>query len=141
MEDVFDYISLLCGAFVIIILQTRLLQLTADIRGTTYFGVRHGLETMSQLVVFDPIIGGLVVPREAFVTDKPAYPYRGILLDTSRNFISIPVIKKVIDGMAANKLNTFHWHMTDTHSFPFQSITFPQLTQYGAYSSEQVKLT
>lgn len=121
--------------------QTEDGKLTADIKGVTYFGVRHGLETLGQLVVYDSVSGGLVVPRQASVVDKPAYPYRGILLDTSRNFISIPVIKKIIDGMAANKLNTFHWHITDTHSFPFQSVTFPQLTQYGAYSPEQVYTT
>lgn len=113
-------------------------KLTADIRGVTYFGVRHGLETLGQLVVYDSVSGGLVVPRQASVTDAPVYKYRGILLDTSRNFISLPVIRKVIDGMAANKLNTFHWHITDSHSFPMQSTAFPQLTQYGAYSPEQV---
>lgn len=116
-------------------------KLTADIRGVTYFGVRHGLETLGQLVVYDSVSGGLVMPGQVSITDKPVYPYRGILLDTSRNFISIPVIRKVIDGMAANKLNTFHWHITDSHSFPFQSNTFPQLTQYGAYSPEQVYTT
>lgn len=116
-------------------------KLTANIRGVTYFGARHGLETLGQMVIYDSVSGGLVVPRQVSITDKPVYPYRGILLDTSRNFISIPVIRKVIEGMAANKLNTFHWHITDSHSFPFQSITFPQLTQYGAYSPEQVYTT
>jgi hexosaminidase len=38
----------------------------------------------------------------------------GILLDTSRNFFSVEVLKRLIDGLSYNKLNVFHWHITDT---------------------------
>ncbi|CAH2107988.1 unnamed protein product [Euphydryas editha] len=40
--------------------------------------------------------------------------------------------------MAAVKLNTFHWHITDSQSFPFVSGRRPQLTTYGAYSPAKV---
>lgn len=48
------------------------------------------------------------------------------------------VIKKIIRGMSYDKLNVFHWHITDTHSFPFYSRRVPQLTLHGAYSPRQV---
>uniref|UniRef100_A0A1B6G0T4 Beta-hexosaminidase n=1 Tax=Cuerna arida TaxID=1464854 RepID=A0A1B6G0T4_9HEMI len=108
------------------------------IEAPTYFGVRHGLETLSQLVVYDYASGGLVVPGSVTVQDRPAYPYRGVLLDTARNYVSVPALHRLVDAMASNKLNTFHWHITDSHSFPFQSRSFPQMSQFGAYSPGKV---
>jgi hexosaminidase len=58
------------------------------------------------------------------------FPYRGLLLDTARNFIPIPDLKRMIDGMALNKLNIFHWHLTDSNSFPFYSKRVPQVRKY-----------
>ena len=48
----------------------------------------------------------------------------GILLDTSRNYFTVEVLKRLIDGMSYNKLNVFHWHITDTARFTFNSILF-----------------
>jgi hexosaminidase len=46
------------------------------------------------------------------VEDSPAYPHRGLLIDTSRNFITVPTIKQIISAMSYDKLNVFHWHIT-----------------------------
>lgn len=40
--------------------------------------------------------------------------------------------------MAASKLNTFHWHITDSHSFPYVSKSQPDLSKYGAYSADKI---
>jgi N-acetyl-beta-hexosaminidase len=98
------------------------------------------LETLNQLITYDDVTDGLVIMRDANITDSPAFPFRSLALDTSRNYFSVASIKRTIDGMAASKLNTFHWHLTDSHSFPFQSQTYPQLSQYGAYTPHQVRI-
>lgn len=66
------------------------------INATTIFGARHGLETLSQLVVFDDIRRQLLMPTDFQVVDSPAFGHRGLLLDTSRNYFSVESIKRTI---------------------------------------------
>lgn len=113
-------------------------RLKASIAAPTFFGARHGLVTLSQLIIYDDLRDELQVPRDVTVTDKPAYPYRGILLDTSRNYVTVDTIKKTLKGMGASKMNTFHWHITDSHSFPYVSQSEPRLSKLGAYSARKV---
>ena len=40
--------------------------------------------------------------------------------------------------MAASKLNTFHWHLSDSQSFPYDSAQFPEMAKWGAYSRDEV---
>lgn len=79
-----------------------------------------------------------IIFSNGYITDKPAFPHRGIVLDTSRNYISVDVIKRTLKAMGASKLNAFHWHITDTHSFPYVSKSRPQLSKIGAYSPSKV---
>lgn len=60
------------------------------------------------------------------------------MLDTSRNYFTVDSIKRTLIGMAHSKLNRFHWHITDSQSFPYVSKSYPQLSQYGAYSSKEI---
>ena len=72
------------------------------------------------------------------ITDYPAYKYRGVMIDPARNFLSIDIIKNVLNGMAMNKLNVLHIHLIDAQSFPFYSKSHPELSQYGAYSKDKI---
>ena len=106
--------------------------LTAD----TLWGVMRSLETLVQLM-HDNGVGGLYV-REASGSDRPRYSHRGIHLDTARHFYPVSAIKDLLDVMAINKLNVFHWHIVDDESFPFVSTEFPALAEGGAYAEDMV---
>lgn len=63
------------------------------------------------------------------------------MLDTSRHFLPLDVLKDHLDLMAHNKLNVFHWHLTDDTSFPYQSVKFPTLSEFGAYNQYSLVYT
>ena len=56
------------------------------------------------------------------------------MLDTARHFISVEEILKQFPAMMINKLNTFHWHITDSDSFPLYLKEVPNLTKAGSFN-------
>ena len=61
------------------------------------------------------------------ILDSPRFSHRGILIDSSRHFLSKRVILDNLDLMEMNKMNVFHWHITDDPAFPYESSTFPNM--------------
>jgi len=111
---------------------------TCYIVAPTFFGARHALETLSQLIAWDDLLDSLIIVKEAVVTDRPVFAHRGLMIDTVRNYLEVSQIKKIIEGMSYDKLNTLHWHITDSQSFPFVSNREPLMAVYGAYSPRHV---
>mmetsp|Transcript_54492 Transcript_54492/g.132264 ORF Transcript_54492/g.132264 Transcript_54492/m.132264 type:complete len:434 (+) Transcript_54492:1109-2410(+) len=72
------------------------------------------------------------------VSDRPSYKYRGLMVDTARHYLPVDLILDNIDAMAMNKLNVFHWHITDSQSFPLRTKTFPELATKGAYHPKRI---
>ena len=99
------------------------------ITAPTNVGAMHALQTLSQAVSFDFESQQYVVAGAApvAVRDAPKFAWRGLLLDTDRHWESLRSIFAVLDGMAATKLNVFHWHIVDWQSWPLQSAAFPKL--------------
>lgn len=95
------------------------------------WGALYGLEAFSQLLYQSS--NGTFRVNSTFILDYPRFPHRGMLIDTSRHYVPVPVILTNLDAMSYNHLNVFHWHIVDDPSFPFESITFPELSEQGAY--------
>ncbi|GAB5589061.1 hypothetical protein Unana1_03961 [Umbelopsis nana] len=68
------------------------------------------------------------------IEDAPSFPHRGIMVDTARNYYTVDDILRTIDGMAYNKMNVFHWHITDSQIFPLLLESVPDLGRKGAYT-------
>lgn len=112
----------------------------AHLKAATDVGAMHGLETFLQLVQIEN--GGYILP-DVSIQDAPRFPWRGLMIDVSRHFEPIPVIKRTLDGMAAVKLNVFHWHLSDDQGFRIESKVFPKLTEMGSdgkfYTQDQAR--
>ena len=67
------------------------------------------------------------------IKDKPAFAWRGYMLDVSRHFFDKNKVKEVIDFMAASKLNRFHWHLADDQGWRLEIKSYPKLTEVGAW--------
>ncbi len=120
-------------------------RLTADatqarIQAQTALGALRGMETFLQLVEADSQgfkIDGVTID------DHPRFAWRGLMIDSSRHFMPFAVILRNLDGMAALKLNVFHWHLSDDQGFRVESKRFPKLHEMGSdglyYTQEQIR--
>ncbi|KAL9418908.1 hypothetical protein AB3S75_036794 [Citrus x aurantiifolia] len=106
----------------------------ATIEANTVYGALRGLETFSQLCSFDYDTKSVLVYKAPwYIQDKPRFAFRGLLIDTSRHYLPVDVIKQIIESMSYAKLNVLHWHIIDEQSFPLEVPTYPNLWK-GSYS-------
>lgn len=112
----------------------------ARLRSPTPVGAMHGMETFLQLVELDT--QGFAAPAVE-IKDHPRFPWRGLMVDVSRHWMPMEVLKRNLDGMAALKLNVFHWHLSDNQGFRVESKAFPKLQEMGSdghyYTQAQVR--
>jgi hexosaminidase len=112
----------------------------AKLEATTPLGIMRGLQTFLQLV--RTTSDGFAVPAVA-IQDTPRFPWRGLMIDVARHFIPLDVLKRNLDGMAAVKLNVFHWHLSENQGFRIESKKFPKLQDMGSdglyYTQDEVR--
>ena len=103
-------------------------------------GILRGLQTFLQLVRIGP--NGFVVPAVT-IEDRPRFPWRGLLIDVSRHFMPVEVMKRNLDGMEALKLNVLHWHLSDDQGFRVESRKFPRFQELSSegqyYTREEIR--
>jgi hexosaminidase len=120
--------------------QLRVGENKAELTAANPLGILRGLQTLLQLL--QPGQQGWMIPYVQ-VDDHPRFPWRGLMIDTSRHFIPLDVIKRNLDGMAAVKLNTLHLHLSDDEGFRVESRRCPKLQERGSdgwfYTQAQIK--
>src|SRR5438876_2946867 len=112
----------------------------AKLTAATPLGALNGLQTFLQLVAATP--KGFAAPGIT-IHDKPRFVWRGLMIDSSRHFVPLDVLKRNLDGMSAVKLNVLHWHLSDNQGFRVESKKFPKLHELGSdglyYTQEEVR--
>lgn len=110
------------------------------INSITDIGAMRALETLYQLMSNDSL--HYYFP-ESQINDSPRYKWRGLMIDVSRHFMPVDVIKRNINGMALVKMNVLHLHLSDNQSVRVESKIFPQIQEKcsnGEYfTQEQLK--
>ena len=110
------------------------------LHAATVVGAMRGLETLQQLLQTDAT--GYFLPAVS-IHDTPRFRWRGLMIDCGRHFMPVDVIERTLDGMAAVKLNVFHWHLSEDQGFRMESRAFPKLTELGSdglfYTQEQAR--
>src|SRR5713101_3554333 len=101
----------------------------ARIDAPTPLGAMHALQTFLQLVEVAP--DGFAAPAIS-IQDKPRFPWRGLMIDVSRHFIPLDVLKRNLDGLEAVKMNVSHWHLSENQGFRVESKKFPKLQTMGS---------
>jgi hexosaminidase len=123
------------------------LEITAKaifIRAQSAAGAFYAVQTLRQL--FPPLFNATPVagPNTGAgwqapccrIDDAPRFGYRGLHLDVGRHFFPVAFVKKYIDLLAAHKLNTFHWHLTDDQGWRIEIKKYPELQTVAACRQE-----
>lgn len=99
-------------------------------------GVFYGVQTLYKALPVAPE-GRPALPA-ALVSDAPAYPYRGFLVDVARHFFSVEYLEEVIDILALHGVNVFHWHLTEDQGWRIPVPGYPRLTEVGSHRSRSI---
>ena len=99
------------------------------LKAPTTVGAMRGIETMLQLLNGDS--NGFYFPAVS-ISDKPRFPWRGLMIDSARHYQPVEVMKRNLDAMAAVKMNVLHWHLTEDQGFRIESKKFPELHLKGS---------
>ena len=102
-----------------------------DIEASRPAGFFYALQTLRQLMPYEVSRSSASIPCVTIV-DEPRFGWRGFMLDEGRHFFGKDEVKKVIDMMAAHKMNRFHWHLTEDQGWRIEIKKYPLLTQVGA---------
>ena len=100
-------------------------------------GFFYGVQTLYQLL--PPAVYGNQLDKKANwsvpaveIEDSPRFVHRGLMLDVCRHYVPIDYIYKFIDLLAMNKMNVFHWHLTDDQGWRIEIKKYPKLTEIGS---------
>ena len=104
-----------------------------EIRSSTPAGRQYGLTALAQLLAGARSEGSKFrFPLSGQIKDQPRYGWRGTHLDVSRQFFAKDDILRLMDILAWNRMNIFHWNLTDDEAWRLEIKAYPELTGIGA---------
>lgn len=110
------------------------------INASSDLGALHGLETLLQML--QNTSTSFYFPN-AQISDFPKFTWRGLMIDAARHFQPVDVIKRNLDGLAAMKMNVFHWHLVDDQGWRIEMKKHPKLIELASdgqyYTQEEIK--
>ncbi len=111
-----------------------------SLKAQTDIGALRGLSTLKQLI---SVQNGAYGFPQVRIKDAPRFPWRGLMLDVSRHFMPVEVVKRNLDAMAFVKLNVLHWHLSDDQGFRVEVKSLPNLHERASdgmyYTQEQIR--
>ncbi|UYN99187.1 MAG: beta-N-acetylhexosaminidase [Devosia sp.] len=107
---------------------------SAGVSASTHAGLFYGLVTLGHMLrgarlhptTFTWPVGGTI-------NDEPGFSFRGSHLDVARQFYTGAEVSRLIRIMAWNKMNRFHWHLTEDEAWRLEIDAYPQLTEIAAW--------
>lgn len=111
------------------------LKITNDgvfIEASDFAGAFYGAVTFRTILMQAEKHDGKAKLETLIIKDKPESSYRGLMLDSSRHFFEVEIVKELLDNMAMLKLNKFHWHLSDDQGFRIESKIYPSLNEIGS---------
>lgn len=108
-----------------------------EIQAAKPAGFFYAIQTLRQLLppeIESPQQDSIdwLVP-EINISDNPAFPWRGFMLDVSRHFFTKEEVLQMIDQLAIHKINTLHLHLVDDQGWRIEIKKYPRLTEIGAW--------
>ena len=107
---------------------------SATVRYSDKGGLFYARQAIGQISV-TKADGSVSIPC-CSITDYPRVAWRGFMLDSGRQYQSPETIMRLLDMMAALKMNVFHWHLTDGLGWRIDVKRYPRLTETGSCVAE-----
>jgi hexosaminidase len=110
---------------------------SAEIEASESAGVAYALTMLRQLgssalwATNGTSLDELVMPH-VVIEDSPVFAWRGVHLDVARHFWSVATVCRLIDQIAAHRLNHLHLHLNDDQGWRVEIPDWPLLTSVGA---------
>jgi hexosaminidase len=106
----------------------------ATVTASTRQGMFYGLVTLGQILRgARQYPDTFVFPTGGTIADAPGFGYRGSHLDVARQFYTGAEVGRLLKLMAWNKMNRFHWHLSEDEAWRLEIEAYPALTEIGAW--------
>ena len=101
---------------------------------STQAGFLYGMITLGQILRGAKTYPmQFLFPLNGEIADRPEFGWRGSHLDVARQFYATDEVKHYLRVLAWNKMNRFHWHLTEDEAWRIEIEAYPELTEIGAW--------